>query len=432
MSEQSQHVLLIGSGGREHALARAIRSSKRTGKLFIAPGNPGTSALGTNVRLDVSDVDAVKAFIKKHGITLTVVGPEQPLVDGLADALEKDGHAVFGPSAAAARLEGSKSFAKKILKKYDIPTGDYQLFSLEQNGEAEAYIRDFTQWPLVIKADGLAAGKGVFVCENRGEALKALEYLQSGPALRAASGKLVFEEFLEGEEVSVFAVCDGDSARVLAHAQDHKRIGEEDTGLNTGGMGAYAPTPLLSEDDLRGITETIVNRTVDAMKQEGHPYKGILYCGLMITRDGPKVIEFNCRFGDPECQVIVPALKTDINDIFEAVTQQKLADLEIEMLRDTWFTCVVLASEGYPRKYRKGLEISGIPRDSDQILTFHCGTATDDQGRLLTNGGRVLNVVGIGSSLNESISHAYKGVSSIRFDGMYYRRDIGAKGLKYL
>ncbi len=433
MSSEPVHVLLIGSGGREHALAWALRKSFRTGKLFIAPGNPGTAELGTNIALDISDFDAVSEFIQEQGITLTVVGPEQPLVDGIADYLEARGCAVFGPSAAAAQLEGSKSFAKEIMQKYGIPTGEYRLFSMDGQNEAAEYIGDCTTWPLVIKADGLAAGKGVFICQDRTEAFNALDYIREDKALRSASDRIIIEEFLEGEEVSVFAVCDGETAQVIAHAQDHKRIGEEDTGLNTGGMGAYAPTPLLDHESLAEITRSIVNRTIEAMKKEGHPYKGVLYCGLMMTPDGPKVIEYNCRFGDPECQVILPALLTDINDLLLAVANGRLDTIKIETDPDVYYTCVVLASEGYPRSYPKGRVISGIPADTEHLLSFHCGTGMDEEtGRLVTSGGRVLNIVGKGRTLRESITNAYRGVSSVQFEGMYYRRDIGAKGLKYL
>ncbi|MCH8556177.1 MAG: phosphoribosylamine--glycine ligase [Balneolia bacterium] len=427
---ESINVLLIGSGGREHALAWALRNSPSIGKLFITPGNPGTEFCGENVELDIRDHEAVLAFIEANEIGLTVVGPEQPLVDGIVDFLETHGKAAFGPTSGAARLEGSKSFAKEIMQKYNVPTGNFRLFERNEWAAAEAFVEDNETWPMVLKADGLAAGKGVFISKNKAEAKEALEYMQNDPALSAASYRLVIEEYLEGEEVSVFAVCDGDTATILMDAQDHKRIGEGDTGLNTGGMGAYAPTPVLDQDALEDIRQRIVLPMVDAMAAEGIPYKGILYCGLMMTTKGPQVIEFNCRFGDPECQVILPALETDLIEIMMASVYGKLDYIDIKIDTESYYTCVVLASEGYPRKYEKGKAITGIPADSDNLHVFHSGTKKDDDGRLVTNGGRVLNVVSKADTLSDSIHKAYDAVSNISFDGMYYRKDIGAKGLK--
>lgn len=427
---ESINVLLIGSGGREHALAWSLRKSPSIGKLFIAPGNPGTEFLGNNVDLDIRNHDAVLEFVEENDIGLTVVGPEQPLVDGIVDFLDAHDKVAFGPTADAARLEGSKSFAKEIMEKYNVPTGSFKLFDRHEWSAAEAYIEENESWPMVLKADGLAAGKGVFISKDKEEAKKALEFMQNDPALSAASYRLVIEEFLEGEEVSVFAICDGDTATILMDAQDHKRIGDGDTGLNTGGMGAYAPTPVLDADSLENIRQRIILPMVNAMAEEGIPYKGILYCGLMMTAQGPKVIEFNCRFGDPECQVIMPALDTDIIEIMMASVHGKLDYIDIKVDSVSFYTCVVLSSEGYPRSYEKGKVISGIPADSDSLHVFHAGTKKDDDGKLVTNGGRVLNVVSKAATLNDSIQKAYDAISSISFDGMYYRKDIGEKGLK--
>ncbi|AXJ01358.1 phosphoribosylamine--glycine ligase [Cyclonatronum proteinivorum] len=423
------NVLLIGSGGREHALAWALRKSDRTGQLFIAPGNPGTARCGTNVPLDTSNQEAVLAFIEDHQIGLTVVGPEQPLVEGIADFLSANGKLVFGPSQAAARLEGSKSFAKDIMKKYGVPTGDYLVFEGHEADAARAHITQNNSWPMVLKADGLAAGKGVFIPQNLEEALWSLDALVTDDLYGKSGTRLVIEEYLTGEEVSVFAICDGKNARILMHAQDHKRIGDGDTGLNTGGMGAYAPTRLLDDAGLAAVQEKIVEPMLHGMAAEGAPYVGVLYCGLMITPDGPKVIEFNCRFGDPECQVIMPALQSDFTDLLLAACEGRLDTYVPDIDMQQWYTCLVLASGGYPGSYEKGKVITGIPTESEQVQVFHAGTKTDAEGRLVTNGGRVLNVVAKGETLQDSIRLAYDAASLISFEGLYKRTDIGAKGL---
>jgi len=304
------NVLLIGSGGREHALAWGIAKSPLLDQLFIAPGNPGTAALGSNVVLDVSDHQAVVDFIESNDIKLAVVGPEQPLVDGIADFLEDKGHKVFGPKKVPAMLEGSKEFAKDLMARHDIPTAAYKVFDQSEFDVAADYIKSQGTYPVVLKADGLAGGKGVLIPESESEAMEALEELKSG-SLSGAASRLVIEEFMVGEEASVFAICDGNSFKVIGNAQDHKRVGEGDTGLNTGGMGAYSPAPIVTDELLAQVEESIIKPTIDGMKAEGNPYTGFLYVGLMITADGPKVVEYNCRFGDPECQVIIPRLETD-------------------------------------------------------------------------------------------------------------------------
>ncbi len=422
------NVLLIGSGGREHALARAISESSQLTKLYIAPGNPGTAQSGENVSLDVSDLDAVWDFIQKNDIDVTVVGPEQPLVDGMANFLEAKGHAVFGPKLQAAMLEGSKEFAKEFMERHNIPTAAYRVFDQEHFDEAAEYIKEQGQYPVVLKADGLAGGKGVFIPETEEEALEVLEELKNSDSLKKAASRLVIEEFMVGEEASVFAISDGSSWKVIGNAQDHKRIGEGDTGLNTGGMGAYSPAPVVTEEIMKRVENKIIEPTIAGMKEEGNPYSGILYCGLMITKEGPKVVEYNCRFGDPECQVILPRMRSDLLDIIIATTQEKLGETDIQF-DDEVRCCVVLASGGYPESYEKGKEITGLD-EVENAIVFQAGTKEKD-GKLYTNGGRVLNIVGSGADLETAIKNTYAEVKKVHFDKAYYRSDIGAKGLKY-
>lgn len=421
-------VLLIGSGGREHAIAWKLSQSEKLGKLYIAPGNPGTASLGINVSLNISDFQSVLSFIQKNGIELVVVGPEGPLVNGISDFLQQHNIPVFGPRKKAAMLEGSKEFAKDFMVKYNIPTADYSVFKSTDYDDALKFIKLKESYPIVLKADGLAGGKGVFICESEEEVKQRLLQIKKDEALSKAASKLVVEEFMEGEEASVFILSDGHTAHVLHNAQDHKRIGEGDTGLNTGGMGAYSPAPLITEELLESIKNQIIEPTITGMQLEESSYTGILYIGLMITNEGPKVVEYNCRFGDPECQVILPSLQNDLLDLMLSVSEQRLDEKSIQM--DNQFRCcVVLASEGYPLQYEKGKNISGINNvDSDSIV-FHAGTAEKD-GNIITNGGRVLNVVGNGKTLKSAIDHAYKNVNSIHFDTKYFRKDIGHKGLK--
>tara|TARA_R110000868_G_scaffold378658_7_gene644224 strand:- start:22757 stop:24061 length:1305 start_codon:yes stop_codon:yes gene_type:complete len=424
----SLKVLLIGSGGREHALAWGISKSAKLDKLFIAPGNPGTAQLGENVSLEVSNHEAVWEFIQSNKINLTVVGPEQPLVEGISDFLESKNHAVFGPKKQAAMLEGSKEFAKDFMKRQSIPTAKYEVFSQSEFDKAAEYIKKEGKYPVVLKADGLAGGKGVLIPETEQEALAALEELKSG-SLSGAASRLVIEEFMFGEEASVFAICDGDTFKVIGNAQDHKRVGEGDVGLNTGGMGAYSPAPIATSEIIEITERDIIKPTIDGMKTEGYPYQGILYIGLMITNDGPKVVEYNCRFGDPECQVIVPRMKSDLLEVIASCTEGKLNTTEIEF--DNQYRCtVVMASGGYPEAYEKGKEITGIQEVKNAIV-FHAGTKIEN-GSLLTNGGRVLNVVGSGYTLKEAIENSYSEIKKIHFDKAFYRSDIGAKGLKHL
>ncbi len=432
-----KNVLVLGSGGREHALAWSLSGSPLLGNLYIAPGNPGTGLLGENIALKPGDYasndawfGAVAELVEVKQIDLTVVGPEQPLVDGITDFLEERGHKVFGPSKGAARLEGSKTFAKWLMHKYRIPTARSTEFSGDTVlDDVEAWLKvENTEWPVVIKADGLAAGKGVFICKNLDEAMEHLQRIREDDSLRKAAGRVVVEEFMEGEEASVFAITDGRNARLLLSAQDHKRIGEGDTGLNTGGMGAYGPAPVIDSRMLRQVEDTILYPTLGAMQLEGHSYRGVLYLGLMITDEGPKVVEYNCRFGDPECQVLLPAMKSDLLEVMLAAVEFRLEETEVEM-SDEHYCCVVMASGGYPEAYAKGKEITGLDKVADDVLVFHSGTRRDAGGKLYTDGGRVLSVVANGPDLRGAISRCYREVEKISFEGAYYRRDIGAKGL---
>ncbi|MDX1670712.1 MAG: phosphoribosylamine--glycine ligase [Balneolaceae bacterium] len=424
------NVLLLGSGGREHALAWSLSRSKHLSKLYIAPGNPGTAQEGTNVDLSPSDFEAVVNFIEEHDIGLTVVGPEKPLVEGIVDFLDDKGHKVFGPSKSAAKLEGSKKFANEFMKKNRIPTADFESYTRDRFDEAFARIKQENEYPVVLKADGLAGGKGVFVCETEEDVKHRFEQLKEGNRFGGAADTVVVEEFLEGEEASVFVISDGETAKVLHNAQDHKRIGEGDTGLNTGGMGAYSPAPIINPEMLARVEKEIVLPTITAMQLDGNPYKGILYCGLMITEEGPKVVEYNCRFGDPECQAILPSIKNDMLKLMLASSEGTLNQHIVE-LDDQYRCCVVIASEGYPKEYETGKEISGIDQVSSDAYVFHAGTALAD-GRLVTDGGRVLNVVDSGDTLQDAIRHTYEEVKKISFENAYYRSDIGVKGLAHL
>ncbi|SMO68674.1 phosphoribosylamine--glycine ligase [Fodinibius sediminis] len=424
------NVLLLGSGGREHAMAWSMAKSDRLDDLYIAPGNPGTAQLGENVDLALADFDAILAFVENNNIDLTVVGPEQPLVEGITDFLEAEGHKVFGPSRIAAQLEGSKKFANEFMKKNHIPTADFETYSQDEFDQALSVIKKKDNYPVVLKADGLAGGKGVFICETEEEVEKRLDELKENTRFGDAAETLVVEEFMKGEEASVFVISDGKTAKIIHYAQDHKRIGEGDTGLNTGGMGAYAPTPVLGKRMLQRIEKEVILPTVSAMLLDGNPYKGILYCGLMITEEGPKVVEYNCRFGDPECQAILPSLESDLLELMEAAADQRLDQKEVR-IDDKYRCCVVLASKGYPLDYEKGKEITGIEDVSDDALVFHAGTKAEG-GKIFTDGGRVMNVVGAGKTLPEAIKNTYSEVKKINFENKYYRSDIGAKGLAHL
>jgi len=418
------NVLLIGSGGREHALALALAKSPLLKKLFVAPGNPGTAQIAANVVLDVADAQAVIAFCHVQHIGFVVIGPEQPLVDGLVDALEAAGIKAFGPSKQAARLEGSKGFTKDLCAKYNIPTGAYARFT--DLAAALAYVREKGA-PIVIKADGLAAGKGVTVAMTLAEAEKAVDDLFGG-AFGAAGAECVIEEFLDGEEASFFALCDGEKALAFASAQDHKRVGDGDVGPNTGGMGAYSPAPVVTEALAARVMAEIVAPTVAAMKAEGCPFKGVLFVGLMIGADGPKLIEFNTRFGDPECQVMLARLEDDLLSLLLACAEGRLP-AQVHLSPKTALT-VVMAARGYPGTPKKGGVIARVAEAEKigGVTVVHAGTKADGD-KLIANGGRVLNVVALADSVAEAQTLAYRGVDALDFADGFCRRDIGWRAL---
>lgn len=421
------NVLLIGGGGREHSIAWKLSQSDKLGKLYTAPGNPGTAQFGTNVKIDPLNFEEVETFVLENKIELVVVGPEAPLVAGIADYLTEKNIPVFGPRTSAAMLEGSKEFAKDFMMKYEIPTADYAVFSADEFDDALKFIQLKDSYPIVLKADGLAGGKGVFICDSEEEVQKRLNKIKNDQSLSGAADRLVVEEFMEGEEASVFVISDGHTSHIIHNAQDHKRIGEGDTGLNTGGMGAYCPAPVVTDEVLAVVKEKIIDPTIAGMQLEESAYLGILYVGLMITEAGPKVVEYNCRFGDPECQAILPPLENDLLDLFLATTQQRLDEKSIQ-ISNKHYCCVVLSSDGYPVEYEKGKEITGIENVDEDTFVFHAGTTLKD-GKLVTNGGRVLNVVGSGHTLQQAIDKTYENVERIQFENRYYRKDIGHKGL---
>lgn len=420
------NVLLIGSGGREHALAWKLAASPVLTKLYAAPGNPGMTRDAECVALDVSDHDAVVAFCREKGVDLVVVGPEAPLVAGLADALNAADIRVFGPSAAAARLEGSKSFTKELCDRYGIPTAAYGRF--ENALAARAYVREQGA-PIVIKADGLAAGKGVTVAMTEDEAIAAIDECFDG-SFGEAGASVVVEEFLEGEEASFFCLCDGATALPFGTAQDHKRVGDGDTGPNTGGMGAYSPAPVLDEAILARTMAEIIEPTLKGMAEMGAPFTGVLYAGLMLTKDGPKLIEYNVRFGDPECQVLMMRLKEDLLALLNAAVDGQLAHVSARW-RDEAALTVVLAANGYPASPEKGTAIRGLEAAAadENVEIFHAGTALKD-GVLVANGGRVLNVTALGASVTEAQQNAYRAVDLIDWPEGFCRRDIGWRAVE--
>jgi phosphoribosylamine--glycine ligase len=419
------NILLIGSGGREHALAWKISASPLCDMLFIAPGNPGTARCGVNVAMDVANHGDVIAFCASHDVGLVVVGPEGPLVAGLVDDLTAAGIKAFGPRKAAARLEGSKAFTKELCREAGIPTADYARFDALEPALAHVYAHGA---PIVIKADGLAAGKGVVVAQGLEEAEEALEMMFAG-GLGQAGAEVVIEECMVGEEVSFFALCDGKTALPLASAQDHKRVGEGDTGPNTGGMGAYSPAPVMTATLQDEVMATIIRPTMAAMARRGTPFIGILFAGLMITDEGPKLIEYNTRFGDPECEVLMPRMKSDLVAALLAACDGLLANIDVRWWDDAALT-VVMCGRGYPGTPEKGAVIEGIDTAEalDGVLVFHAGTA--EQGGVVTaNGGRVLNLVGLGPTVAAARAKAYAAVDAITWDGGFCRRDIGWRAL---
>ena len=416
------NILVIGNGGREHAVIQALKKSPKAEKIYAMKGNAGIAELAEPVDVDYCDIGAVGDWLDAHkDVGYTVIAPDDPLALGLADELEKRGHRVFGPNKRAAEIEASKAFSKGLMKKYNIPTAVYEIF--DDYEKALGYVRAHAL-PLVLKADGLALGKGVLICRTLSEAEEGLKEIMLDKKFGAAGNKVVVEEFLEGPEVSVLAFTDGKTIVPMATSCDHKRAFDGDEGLNTGGMGTFSPAPFYGEKAAKEVREKIMLPTVAAMNAEGRPFKGVLYFGLMKTKDGMKVIEYNARFGDPETQVVLPLLKTDLLEIFEAVTDERLSEIKIEW-EEGACVCVVLASGGYPVKYEKGKEIS-VGDLEDGVVLCHAGTKRKD-GKLVTDGGRVLGVCAKGATIDEARQKAYRNVEKIRFEGMHYRKDIGIK-----
>ena len=422
-------VLVIGSGGREHALVWKIAQSPLVNTIYCAPGNPGIAQSAQCIDIGVNDITALVSFARDHEIDLTVVGPEDPLAAGIVDAFAGEGLMAFGPSAAAAQLEASKVFAKDFMRRHNIPTAEYAEF--DKADGAIAYVES-KGGAIVVKADGLAAGKGVTVAETPEEAVEAIREIMINRAYGAAGAKVILEERLIGEEASILAFCDGTTVVPMIASQDHKPVYDGDHGPNTGGMGAYSPAPIVTNECLAEIEETVLRRCVAGMAQEGHPYRGILYAGLMITATGPKVIEFNCRFGDPETQVVLPQMESDIVPVLLACCAGTLATTPVKWKTGACVT-VVMASGGYPREYAKGKRIDGIARAEAECgsMVFHAGTKQTENG-LVTNGGRVLNVTATGSDIATTIEKAYAGVRCITFQDAHYRTDIGRKALNRL
>lgn len=420
-------VLVVGGGGREHALIRKIKESKRVDSVACCPGNGGISYDAECYNVSATDIDGVVALAKKIKADFVVVAPDDPLVAGMVDALNEAGFPTFGPKANAAIIEGSKVFSKNLMLKYNIPTAEYKVFDNAE--DVIEYIKEKNEFPTVIKADGLALGKGVIIPESLEEAEAGVKEIMEDKIFGESGNNVVVEEFLTGPEVSVLAFTDGKCVKPMVSSMDHKRALDGDKGLNTGGMGTVSPNPYYTDEVAKECMEKIFIPTVEAMNKEGRTFKGCLYFGLMITPKGPKVIEYNCRFGDPETQVVLPRLKTDIMDIFEAINNETLSDLDIEW-SDEACTCVIMASGGYPKSYPKGIEITGLTDGQlDGVTVYHAGTSIND-GRLVTSGGRVLGVTALGKDLNEALKKSYDAVEKIKFDGAHYRKDIGQRALK--
>lgn len=416
-------VLLVGGGGREHAIATALVRSSRVDKLYCAPGNAGIARIAECVPIGVMEFEKLTAFAREKAIDLTVISMDDPLCAGIADAFEAAGLRVFGTRKNAAIIEGSKAFSKDLMKKYGIPTAAYEIF--DDAEKALAYL-ETSRYPIVLKASGLALGKGVLICEDREQARAGIAELMVDKKFGTAGDQIVIEEFMTGREVSALAFVDGKHYKLMTSSQDHKRIGDGDTGLNTGGMGTFSPSPFYTEEVHRFCEEHIYQKTVDAMAAEGRPFTGVLYFGLMLTPDGPKVLEYNTRFGDPETQVVLPRMKTDIVDVMDACIDGTLDQIDLEFY-DNAAVCVVLASGGYPQSYEKGKVITGLERfdNADGYYCFHAGTKFDDNGNVVTSGGRVLGVTAVGPTLKEARAAAYEAAGWIHFDGQYMRHDIG-------
>lgn len=418
-------VLVIGSGGREHAIVWKLAQSRVVDKIYCAPGNAGIALIAECVELESKNFSALVDFVKYEWIDLTVVGPEDPLAQGIVDLFLKEGRKIIGPIKDAAQLESSKVFAKDFMKRHKIPTAEYKVFTSYTH--AEEYIR-LKGTPIVVKADGLAAGKGVFVCQSYDEAFEALRLIMKEKVFGSAGERVVVEECLQGQEVSYLVFTDGKTIVPMVTSKDHKRLLDNDEGPNTGGMGTFSPNPIITPELEKEILEKIIKPTIYGLKSEGIVYKGILYAGLMIVDGKPYVLEFNCRFGDPETQVILPRLETDLIDIFMGISEEKLKSINVKW-HENASLCVILASQGYPGKYKKGFPIKGLDKIKDikDVTVFHAGTKFDEKGNIVTNGGRVLGVTAWGKNLKEARDKAYDGVNLIHFEGMQYRKDIAAK-----
>lgn len=415
-------VLIVGSGGREHAIALAVSKSEKVDKIYCAPGNAGIGTIAELVPIKAMEFDALADFAEKEKIDLTIIGMDDPLVGGVVDVFESRNLRVFGPNKAAAILEGSKAFSKDLMKKYNIPTAGYETF--DDADAAIDYLKS-AKLPIVLKADGLALGKGVLICNTMGEALEGVREIMLDKKFGAAGARLVIEEFMTGREVSVLSFCDGTTIKTMTSAQDHKRAEDGDKGLNTGGMGTFSPSPFYTDEIDKICQEKIYKPTVAAMKAEGREFKGIIFFGLMLTKDGPKVLEYNARFGDPETQVVLPRMKNDIVEVMEACIDGKLDTVNLEF-EDNAAVCVVLASKGYPVSYEKGFEIKGLSNfdGKSDMFCFHAGTAIKD-GKFVTNGGRVLGVTATAPTLKEARAKAYEATKLVDFDNKYMRNDIG-------
>lgn len=415
-------VLIVGSGGREHAIAYSVSKSPKVDKIYCAPGNAGIEEYAECVSIGAMEFDKLAQFAKENDIDLTVIGMDDPLVGGIVDVFKAQGLKVFGPDRAAAILEGSKAFSKNLMKKYNIPTAAYENFN---SPEAAIEYLQTAKLPIVLKADGLALGKGVLICNTRDEAIDGVKTLMLDKQFGSAGDTIVIEEFMTGREVSVLSYVDGNTIKIMTSAQDHKRAKDGDKGLNTGGMGTFSPSPFYTQEVDEFCEKYIYQATVDAMRAEGRPFKGIIFFGLMLTDEGPKVLEYNARFGDPEAQVVLPRMKNDIIDVFEACIDGTLDKIDLEF-EDNAAVCVVLASEGYPVQYDKGFEIKGLEKfkDKEGYYVFHAGTALKD-GKIVTNGGRVLGVTAKGSNLKEARNNAYEASKWIEFNNKYMRNDIG-------
>ena len=420
-------VLVVGKGGREHALIWKLKQSQSVTKIYVAPGNDGMKEMAELVPVNENDFSELAAFVQKENIEYTVIGPEIPLDKGIVDYFQDKGLKIFGPTANASKIESSKIFAKNLMHKYKIPTADF--FIANTYKEAKEYINSQPDRPMVVKADGLAAGKGVYMCENKQQANSAIEEMMQDEVFGAAGNRVIFEEMMTGEEASIFALSDGENYVILPSAQDHKRALDGDKGKNTGGMGAYSPAPIITDSILEKVEKEIIAPTIKAMKIEGVPFSGCLYAGLMLTESGPKVVEFNCRFGDPETQVVLPLIEDDLFNIIKEIADGQLKTTKV-INKEESAICVVLASGGYPGKYENNMVISGLddPDVNENYIIFHAGTKLED-GKFLTNGGRVLNVVTSAQNLKEAFDQVYNCVKKIKFDNMHYRTDIALRGL---